>query len=118
MRYLLLLTMIAACADDVKIDPRADVDCDAAWVIPSSERASCDVGCQVPPTAADLTGAGCDTRIIFTPIGGTQGPYHCDATFEFDGNRGCCLDYGTSAMTTGDGGEPARTRRVFFLSCK
>lgn len=71
-RLLILLAMMAGCAGD---DPHELGTCGDRW---DPAIAKCEAACEQPPTMA---GPACQT--------GPSGD-RCSATFEFDGQRGCC----------------------------
>ena len=106
MRWLALV-VLAACGGGGDPPGKDEVTCGGSWG--TSIAGTCDNACVEMMTG---TGPSCATTIQ----AGT-GTIMCQATFDFEGERGCCFDAGRPSAVRGIG-EPSRMRRVFFLSCK
>lgn len=112
-----LIAALAGCADD---DDRgylkSELTCGDTWQ-DVGRLGKCDAACVPRPEQA---GDACLTALEYTPMGGTKTTFECPATFEIDGVRGCCDSpfNGDAMIKAGVDGEPSRTRRIFFLTCK
>ena len=106
MRCLLLVVLAACGGGDGEPPGKEEVTCGASWG--TAVAGSCDSACVEMMTG---TGPSCATTIQTG-----SGTIMCQTTFDFEGERGCCYDAGMPSAVRG-AGEPARMRRVFFLSC-
>lgn len=116
MRHVLVAAALAACTGNDISNAKSEVGCGSSWPAVTPPIGTCDFACAEKPT--DETGPACDTDLEYTPQGGTRAPIPCTGTQDFDGTRGCCFDFGQTMVIKPGVQEPARTRRVFFLSCK
>jgi len=108
--------LVTGCADDDAPNPHVEAVCGDTW--DANEGRSCDIACEQMPTADELSGDGCETRLRVT-FPGSPDPFACPSTFIYGDSRGCCLPFNQDRMTDGTvSGEPERTRRVFFVRCK
>jgi hypothetical protein len=100
-----IIAVLGACGTSAG---KEEVECGASWATDPPTEGTCDAACAEMTTT---TGPACTTNIY-----ASTGKIVCDATFEYDGERGCCYDKGMVGRVTG-AGEPERDRRVFFLTC-
>lgn len=109
------VVVFGACSEEGP-GPKDEATCGETWITEGYVGSKCDLACEQRPSVSILIGAACDTNV--SSSGNTV---RCDATFEDQsGQVGCCTSIGGVDTRIGAGisGEPDRTRRVFFLTCK
>ncbi len=106
--WIALAVLLAGCGSGGSDAAKSEVECGASWVQDPPIAGTCDLACM---EMTEGTGPGCTTQIMTG-----NGVVGCSATFEVDGDVGCCFDAGQPSRVVSPN-EPKRDRRVFFLSC-